>query len=133
MDTWNFWVVGGDARQVTLARTLREDGHTVHTYALERSGDPLCPARDLSGIETAQCVILPLPTMKGKVLNTPLSDLTLTPAQVLGALAPGTLVCGGRMDAALMAQGRALGLRMADYFAREELAVANAVPVALAV
>lgn len=128
MDTWNFWVVGGDARQVTLARSLREDGHTVHTYALERSGDPPCPANDLSGIGEAQCVVLPLPAVKGGRLNTPLSELALTAEQVLGALSPGTLVCGGRMDEALMAQGRALGLRMADYYAREELAVANAVP-----
>ena len=128
MDTWNFWVVGGDARQLTLARALREDGHTVHTYALERAQDPPCPAPDLSDIGAAQCVVLPLPALKGGVLNTPLSDLTLIPDQVLEALSPGTLVCGGRMDEALMAQGRALGLRMADYFAREELAVANAVP-----
>ena len=35
----NFWVVGGDQRQVWLARLLAEDGHTVHTYALDLPPD----------------------------------------------------------------------------------------------
>ena len=40
----NFWVVGGDPRQATLARALSEDGHTVHTYAL---GEPQEPAPEV--------------------------------------------------------------------------------------
>ena len=31
----NFWVLGGDMRQGKLAQLLEEDGHRVHTYALE--------------------------------------------------------------------------------------------------
>ena len=31
----NFWVLGGDMRQGKLAQLLAEDGHRVHTYALE--------------------------------------------------------------------------------------------------
>ena len=37
---WNVWVVGGDLRQVRLAQLLHEEGHTVHTWALEGAEDP---------------------------------------------------------------------------------------------
>ena len=33
----NIWVVGGDQRQAALAGLLAEDGHTVHTFALDRA------------------------------------------------------------------------------------------------
>ena len=32
----NIWVAGGDPRQAALAELLADDGHAVHTYALER-------------------------------------------------------------------------------------------------
>ena len=32
----NIWVAGGDPRQAALAALLADDGHSVHTYALER-------------------------------------------------------------------------------------------------
>jgi len=133
MDTKNFWLVGGDRRQVALARALLADGHQVHTYALELAEEVPAPAPDLTGIGEAHCVVLPLPACKGDTLNTPLSALTLTPEAVLDALRPGQLVCGGGLSPALLAAGEARGLRMADYLAREELAVANALPAALAI
>ena len=37
----NIWVVGGDLRQAKLAQLLAEDGHTVHTYALGESQEPV--------------------------------------------------------------------------------------------
>ena len=41
----NFWVLGGDMRQGKLAQLLAEDGHRVHTYALE---DGVVPAPGLT-------------------------------------------------------------------------------------
>ena len=32
----NFWIMGGDLRQVKLKQMLEGDGHTVHTRALEK-------------------------------------------------------------------------------------------------
>ena len=56
----NFWVVGGDLRQVKLAQLLQEDGHNVQTYAMERRPDPgQLPGSDtMKGMEQADCVIL---------------------------------------------------------------------------
>ena len=126
----NVWVIGGDLRQVKLAELLRNDGHSVHTYALDRSSEPVPEAEaSLAGAELADCVVLPLPAAgEGGMLNAPLSAGDHPLAEVLDALCPGQVICAGRVDpdTRTMAEERALVLH--DYFAREELAVANAVP-----
>lgn len=122
----HFWVAGGDPRCLTLAQALAGDGHTVHTYAL--GPDAVSPAETLSGAGFADCVILPLPAHKGKYLNAPLVPSPPLLSQVLDALSPGQLCCAGRVSPELEGEARARELRLIDYFAREELAVANAVP-----
>ena len=131
----NFWVVGGDLRQAKLAELLAADGHTVHTWALERMGalPGVRAAETLAEAERADCVVLPLPAAgEGGGLNAPLSEGEHPMAEVLDALRPGQVLCAGRVDPATAALAAARGLTLHDYFAREELAVANAVPTALA-
>lgn len=126
----NIWVVGGDPRQAALSRLLADDGHTVHTFALEQGEGTSCEL-DLSQANRADCVILPLPAMgEGGTLNAPLSRKVWRMEIILDALRPGQLVCAGMLQAPLeeMAAERELVIR--DYFAREELAVFNAVPTA---
>lgn len=126
----NIWVVGGDPRQAALAALLADDGHTVHTYALEHGAGTDCEP-DLAGLERADCVILPLPAAgEGGLLNAPLADAPHALEDILDAMEPGQLLCAGRADAALEALARERGLTLRDYFAREELAVLNAVPTA---
>ena len=133
----NFWVLGGDMRQGKLAQLLEEDGHRVHTYALEEgcaAGGGLSVERDLSGITLADCVVLPLPVSSGTgELNAPLSRLCPSMAAVLGTLSPGQMVCRGRVDPVTSSLAAEHGITVLDYFSREELAVANAVPTALAI
>ena len=128
----NFWIVGGDLRQRALARLLREDGHTVHIAALEGEGlvaEPLGP-----GLALAHCVILPLPvTRRGEILHTPLSREEVTLPQLLDWLEPGQVLCGGMVAPQAAAAAQARGLRLLDYYAREECMVANAVPTEEAV
>ena len=130
----NLWVAGGDLRQAELAQLLAADGHTVHTWALEGHG-PLAGVQmetDSAGVELADCLILPLPAEEeGGLLHAPLSDQPRKLEELLSPLRPGQLVCAGMVGPALtsLAAGRQLILQ--DYFAREELAVANAVPTAL--
>ena len=129
----NLWVAGGDLRQAKLAELLAADGHTVHTWALEGHG-PLAGVRmeeDPAGAELADCVILPLPAEEeGGLLHTPLSDRPRPLAELLAPLRPGQLVCAGMVGPTLTALAAERGLILQDYFAREALAVANAVPTA---
>ena len=130
---WNIWVVGGDQRQVCLAGLLAADGHTVHTFALERAGEipETEEEEDLAGLDLADCVVLPLPALgEDGTVNTPLSRKTLSLEAVLDRLRPGQVVCAGRVETAAREAALRRGLAIHDYFAREELAVANAVPTA---
>lgn len=129
----NFWIVGGDMRQAKLAGLLAEDGHTVHRYAMERApGLPMvADARTLDGAALADCVIFPLPMLgEGSMINAPLSQHEQPLARVLDALRPGQFLCGGKTDPEAQDLAHRRGLELHDYFAREELAVANAVPTA---
>ena len=129
----NIWVMGGDPRQAALAALLADDGHSVHTYALEQGAGMKCEP-SMAGADRADCVILPLPAAgPDGGLNTPLSERRHHLAEVLDGLRPGQLVCAGMVDGRLKELAEARGLTLRDYFAREELAVLNAVPVALAV
>lgn len=127
-----FWLVGGDRRQQALARLLEEDGHTVHMTALEGEGlrpEPLGP-----GTALAHCVLLPLPVTQGKgMLHTPLSKETLPLETLLAALEPGQILCGGLVSPSVRRAAEKRGLRVFDYYAREECMVANAVPTVAAV
>lgn len=126
----NIWVAGGDPRQAALSALLADEGHSVHTYALERGAGMKCEP-SMKGADRADCVILPLPAVgaDGK-LNTPLSADSHDLEEVLDALRPGQLVCAGMAGEGLRRMTRERGLLLQDYFAREELAVLNAIPTA---
>ena len=126
----NIWVTGGDPRQAALSRLLADDGHSVHTYALEQGEGVVCePSMD--GAERADCVVLPLPALNPDGgLNTPLSPCPHPLDEVLDALRPGQLVCAGMIGEGLETRAAKRGLVLRDYFAREELAVLNAIPTA---
>lgn len=126
----NIWVMGGDPRQAALAALLADDGHSVHTYALEQGAGMKCEP-STAGADRADCVILPLPAAgPDGGLNTPLSERRHHLEEVLDGLRPGQLVCAGMVDGRLKELAEARGLTLRDYFAREELAVLNAVPTA---
>lgn len=126
----NIWVVGGDPRQAALAGLLADDGHTVHTYALEQGEKVVCQP-DMAQAYRADCIILPLPAAgEGGTLNAPLSSGTYSLEDILGALRPGQLVCAGMAGPRLKKLAEERGLILQDYFAREELAILNAIPTA---
>lgn len=129
-----FWVVGGDMRQAHLAQLLAQDGHTVHTYALEQgahAAPDACPQPSFDSISEADCIILPLPVCSAPgVLSAPLAAHECLLAPILDFLSPSQVICGGRFDKDALAALSQRGLPAHDYFDREELIVANAIPTA---
>lgn len=130
----NVWVIGGDMRQAKLAQLLAKDGHTVHTYALDPGPEEipgLIQEQNLNHAFRADCVVLPLTVCSGNgLLNAPLSLSEHPLAPILDRLSLRQFICGGRVDPETQAMAQERGLTIHDYFAREELAVANAVPTA---
>ena len=118
-----FGLVGGDCRQAELSRLLKADGHTVYTYGLERWG--AVGAGTLERTVSAETVVLPLPLCKDEgVLNC--EEMRILTMELFGKFGPEQTLLGGQIKLAQMQEASSCGLRLKDYFCREELTVANA-------
>ena len=121
-------ILGGDLRQVYLARLLSEDGWKVITWGLEKGGGdggaPLDQARE------GDILLLPMPVCRNGMLHLPLTDTELEAERLWARLRYDQLLLGGMtgdLSRRLMAD---YGLTLLDYYDREETQVANAVPTA---
>ena len=110
-------VIGGDGRQAILAELLAEDGFAVCTVGL---GSPW--EVPLETAVRAEAVILPLPLGDGVG--------GVTTETLFGMLRSGTPVLAGQVKPAQRQAAEARGIRLVDYFLREELTVANAAATA---
>lgn len=124
---WQFGVIGGDRRQAKLARLLMQDGHSVTAYGL--CSEENVPEESLEKAVSADVVILPLPlcAQPGK-FNCERENLSIE--TLLQHFRPEQLILAGRVGAEEQGMAQALGLRLRDYFLREELTVANAAATA---
>ncbi len=136
-----FWVIGGDLRQHWLARQLADKGHIVHTYGLnleflqseqDASGELSFFIEDsLAEVYRAHCVILPLPLLNAQgQVTAPFGENPIEWEEVCKALSSKQLICGGQMSPFAERVARDYNLTILDYFTREELVIANAVPTA---
>jgi len=133
MEPCKFAVIGGDMRQVKLASLLAADGHRVTVFAMEQvRPDGAVPTPTLNAaVANAACVVLPLPLSREcRNVTTPLSDTVLTIGETFSALSPAQIICGGRVDGDTTTLAADHGLTLLDYYAREELVIANAVATA---
>lgn len=127
-------VCGGDERQVRLARLLLGDGHCVRLLGLDRVGAPegaRCFEAAGAAIAGADCVILPLPAMGRRgYLNTPLAGRDYELAELFADAAPGQLFCGGMLRGETRLMAESAGVRLIDYYEREELLALNSAATA---
>lgn len=98
-------VIGTDARQAAAGRALARAGYAVGGAEQTALADYL---------------LLPLP----------LDERQAGLAALLRAAKPGALALGGMLSPEAKAIAQQAGVELLDYFAREELAVRNAVPTA---
>lgn len=124
-----FGVVGGDLRQLWLARSIAGDGYPVYLSCLEGApGAEEFPFLELSRLpERCGTVILPLPaTRDGKTLNTPFSAEQVALDDSFAALFLQLNVYGGMMEPLYHSSELWGSVRAYDYYAREELMLGNA-------
>ena len=128
-------VIGGDLRQMAMAKALAEDGCRVTVYAMDAyTGDPgnVSFAGSLEeAIRGADITVLPLPVSRdGERLCCPLTKETILLSGLFSALPENSLAAGGKITAEIRALAEKRNVRLVDYFAREDVAVSNAVPTA---
>ena len=121
----NFGIIGGDKRQLYCGKSAIDDGYGVYICGFEKCGTMLgVENSDLkTTLADSDAFILPLPVTKdGLTLNAPLSDNTIFLDRLFELAENKPVFCG-------MANKLPFDRKnIFDYSAREEFAVANAVP-----
>ena len=129
-------VLGGDQRQISMARALASKGYRVLAWGLGRCADRLGEATLVShwqeAIEGADAVVLPLPaSADGVRVHCPLQegDVLLRLTSLLDAMT-GKLLLGGRLTESLRSIAEQKQIEVIDYFESEVLQIKNALPTA---
>lgn len=122
-------VLGGDERAAALALQLREAGHSVRCYGLEKSeyAGKLPQTGCLQGcLYGADWVLLPVPAEREGFLNAPLAVQRLAMPELLAALWPGQMLCGGGFAPETSLAAVRAGLTVFDLLRRRDFSVGNA-------
>lgn len=129
-------VLGGDKRQIAMARRLAMAGYAVTVWGLGDCASEIAPAESAehweSAILGADAVILPLPaSADGIRLNCPLGgrDCFVRMTALLDAVS-GKYLFGGRFSSSLISIAEQKAVEWIDYFDSEVLQLKNAVPTA---
>lgn len=112
-----FTVLGGDGRTLHLLRLLRQRGHSLSPYALER--ELVCTPKP--DFEHTDAVLLPLPAEKDGALFAPFSDKRHDFSTIFVEIPPGTLLLGGRISPPLRELCRKMSLPLRDYYDSPQL------------
>lgn len=130
-------LLGGDLRQVALARRLAALGFETAVWGLgvcsSEFGSAVRCVDFSDAVRNSAAVILPLPaSADGVRLNCPLagdkSELRLT--KIMELAGSKTIVLAGKADKMLKDLASEHGVKLVDYFDSEELQIKNAVPTA---
>jgi dipicolinate synthase subunit A len=126
-------VIGGDMRSAYAAAILIERKRKVMTAGLELSGiiEPTYINTVFDAARHADVLILPLPLLdrEGNV-KCPLSGKKLCLISILSQLKGGALVFAGIVPADVRAYAAVHGIKLFDYYEREDFLVMNALPTA---
>lgn len=121
-------ILGGDLRQITVAKEFSNFGFKVAICGFDKARDipnGIISKNDVrSAIKDSDFVILPLPFSKDGInVSAPLSN-KLIPLSLIKELEKGKVFFGGMM------KSTTFGIATYDYYENEELKIFNAIPTA---
>lgn len=126
-------VIGGDLRQLTLAKMLAADGYSVTLYGFtnEKDTENLILTDNISVALDNEIIILPVPvSFDGAYINTPFCEAKVSVQELAQTLNPLSLVFGGCISRSFSDTLTQRGIKHRDYMLRDELAIRNAIPTA---
>ncbi len=129
--------VGGDLRQLRAANRVSEHNCEVSAFALgdadgHKLSERICRINAVDGLEKSyNAVVLPLPyTVDGESINVSDKYNKIRIEELLKNFSAGTIVLAGKSDKKIEKYAEEKGIKVIDYFAREELQILNAIPTA---
>lgn len=119
-------ICGGDERSVLLAGMLKDDGHEVLCFCLDRAQLPDGVSAVYSP-EQADAVILPVPAENAHgLLNAPLGSQPCRIEHILDCAGCGAVIIGGKISAQIKTSAAERGQRCFDYMKCPNFTVKNA-------
>ena len=128
-------IIGGDERQLVCAKELACLGFECAMYGFDLCREPYdfatrCRTVD-DAVNASAVVLLPLPvSADGVTLNMPLSTDCITLKELFSKFEKDQLIALGKADDKLKSLAKKRECVICDYYDREELQIANAVPTA---
>jgi len=133
MEAKNFTVIGGDKRNIELARMLSGQGHNVKLYGFvnyERETAMQCKNM-YEAVTGAECIIGPIPCAHNcDSLNAPFHNSPIYVEELFRLIKPHQLFLAGYVKPDLLELAAKYNFRMLDMLKREELLIKNAIPTA---
>lgn len=126
-------VIGGDLRQLTLAREMSNDGYEVYVTGFDRDikTDSINITNDFNILMDSDIIILPVPvTFDNVTVNMPYADSAINIEELAEKINRTSIVFGGKIPKALCDKLDMRGIMYRDYMLRDELAARNAIPTA---
>ena len=126
-------VIGGDLRQLTVARRLAEKGFVVELFGFDQEfpGTMLPRAQSCQQAAAREIVVLPIPlTTDRKTLNAPFAKEPILVDALMKTIHNNTILLAGKPPVEVVKQCQARNIKIYDYFDREELTIKNAIATA---
>lgn len=126
-------VIGGDLRQLTLAKLLKDEGYHVFLYGFDKDiqTDDIDTEPDIDFVLGSDIIILPVPvTFDGSTINSPYAKNPMTIDTLLDGINPSAIIFGGQIQPNLEKAFENSSIAYRDYLKREELSIKNAIPTA---
>lgn len=125
-------VVGGDMRQLIFAELMSKE-YLVYAMGFDKNTNIPSGVIDIKSENELRkhpdIIMLPIvSSVDNEHINMPLSSYLVSIEQILSCAKKSTLVFAGNPCKTLVELCKRKGLRLIDYFNREELTVLNAVP-----
>lgn len=133
LDSKKFSVLGGDKRNIYLAKELEIDGHRVSRYGFHNYDcEKLDECRNLyEAIDGSDYIVCPIPcSHNGIDLNAVYSGKIIAMDDIFRLIKPKQRFLAGYIKEQVLETARKYEVECTDILKREELAVMNAVPTA---
>ncbi len=129
--------IGGDLRQVRVINQMSKEEYKIKVYGFDlldkKEIDEKVQRCDNleAALKSADAVVLPLPyTLGRETVNAPYCKTEIHTGDILRNLSEKQLLLLGKGDEGLNAIAKLYGIRIIDYFERDELAILNSIPTA---
>lgn len=123
----NFLIIGGDSRQLYMADYLEKSGKKISVYGLPEK-ERKCTENLKSAIAQCDAVVFPLPLTKDNKYPFTIVPIKESLDDIIAKITDKQLVFAGMADKGFEAKIKKKGVRMFDYFKREDVTVMNTIP-----